>query len=216
MSPETRWLPLFPLNTVLFPNAHMPLQVFEERYKTMMQHCLDGDSRFGVVLIRSGSEVGEPAEPQTVGTVAKIIQVNRVSDDRMFISVEGERRFQIKEITQRTPYMAADVELLEDDAEELVPPTEMEAIRLAIANHVKLAMGLNGGWVRDARSPSDPTELSYFIAGTLQVGLQEKQSILEEDSVAKRLELELDLLRRESEGMKRRVARELRQRFGRQ
>lgn len=216
MSPETRWLPLFPLNTVLFPNAHMPLQVFEERYKTMMQHCLDGDSRFGVVLIRSGSEVGEPAEPQTVGTVAKIIQVNRVSDDRMFISVEGERRFQIKEITQRTPYMAADVELLEDDAEELVPPTEMEAIRLAIANHVKLAMGLNGGWVRDARSPSDPTELSYFIAGTLQVGLQEKQSILEEDSVARRLELELDLLRRESEGMKRRVARELRQRFGRQ
>ena len=216
MSPETRWLPLFPLNTVLFPNAHMPLQVFEERYKTMMQHCLDGDSRFGVVLIRSGSEVGEPAEPQTVGTVAKIIQVNRVSDDRMFISVEGERRFQIKEITQRTPYMAADVELLEDDTEELVPPTEMEAIRLAIANHVKLAMGLNGGWVRDARSPSDPTELSYFIAGTLQVGLQEKQSILEEDSVARRLELELDLLRRESEGMKRRVARELRQRFGRQ
>ena len=216
MSPETRWLPLFPLNTVLFPNAQMPLQVFEERYKTMMQHCLDGDSRFGVVLIRSGSEVGEPAEPQTVGTVAKIIQVNRVSDDRMFISVEGERRFQIKEITQRTPYMAADVELLEDDTEELVPPTEMEAIRLAIANHVKLAMGLNGGWVRDARSPSDPTELSYFIAGTLQVGLQEKQSILEEDSVARRLELELDLLRRESEGMKRRVARELRQRFGRQ
>ena len=216
MSPETRWLPLFPLNTVLFPNAHMPLQVFEERYKTMMQHCLEGDSRFGVVLIRSGSEVGEPAEPQTVGTVAKIIQVNRVSDDRMFISVEGERRFQIKEITQRTPYMAADVELLEDDTEELVPPTEMEAIRLAIANHVKLAMGLNGGWVRDARSPSDPTELSYFIAGTLQVGLQEKQSILEEDSVARRLELELDLLRRESEGMKRRVARELRQRFGRQ
>ena len=216
MSPETRWLPLFPLNTVLFPNTHMPLQVFEERYKTMMQHCLDGDSRFGVVLIRSGSEVGEPAEPQTVGTVAKIIQVNRVSDDRMFISVQGERRFEIKEITQRTPYMAADVELLEDDAEELVPPTEMEAIRLAIANHVKLAMGLNGGWVRDARSPSDPTELSYFIAGTLQVGLQEKQNILEEDSVAKRLELELDLLRRESEGMKRRVARELRQRFGRQ
>ena len=70
-----RWLPLFPLNLVLFPNASMPLHVFEDRYKLMMQDCLDGDSRFGVVLIKAGSEVGEPAIPHSVGTVAQIAQV---------------------------------------------------------------------------------------------------------------------------------------------
>ena len=78
MPPEARWLPLFPLNTVLFPSEALPLQIFEERYKQMMQDCLDSDSKFGVVLIKSGSEVGEPAIPHSMGTVAHIVQVNRV------------------------------------------------------------------------------------------------------------------------------------------
>ena len=59
-----RRLPLFPLNVVLFPNSQMPIYVFEDRYKLMVQTCLDHDSLFGVVLIKSGLEVGEPAEPQ--------------------------------------------------------------------------------------------------------------------------------------------------------
>ena len=44
MPPEERTLPIFPLNTVLFPNGTLPLQIFEERYKKMLQDCLDGDS----------------------------------------------------------------------------------------------------------------------------------------------------------------------------
>ena len=216
MSLQERHIPLFPLNTVLFPNASLPLQIFEERYKLMMQHCLDGDSKFGVVLIRSGPEVGEPATPYSTGTVAHIVQVNRVEGGRMFISVRGEQRFLIKSITQYRPYLAAQVELLEDDAEALVPPTEMEAIRQAVTRHFTLALGLRGGWVREARIPADPLVLSYFIAGILQVGLPEKQALLEEPSVSKRLEAELDLLRREAEALKRRVALELRRRFSRQ
>ena len=54
MPPLVRSLPLFPLNTVLFPDATIPLHVFEERYRLMIQMCLDGDSMFGVVLIKSG------------------------------------------------------------------------------------------------------------------------------------------------------------------
>ena len=214
-SPERR-LPLFPLNTVLFPNATLPLQIFEERYKLMMQHCLDDDSRFGVVLIEAGTEVGEPAIPHPFGTVAQIVQVNRVSGGRMFISVIGQQRFQIQDITQYRPYMAAQVRLLEDDEEAWVPPTEMEAIRTAASDHIRLVIGLRGGWVRDTKTPSDPPELSYFIAGMLQIGAQEKEALLEEPSTARRLEVELDLLRRETEPLKQRVARELRGRFGRQ
>ena len=61
--------------------------------------------------------------------------------------------------------------------------------------------------------PSDPVELSYFIAGLLPVGLQEKQALLEEPSASKRLETELDRLRQEAEPLKRRVEGELRRRF---
>ena len=68
MSSEDRSLPLFPLNMVLFPNATLPLQIFEERYKLMMKHCLEGDSKLGVVLIKAGAEVGGPATPHSTGT----------------------------------------------------------------------------------------------------------------------------------------------------
>ena len=216
MSLRERLLPLFPLNTVLIPNTSLPLQIFEERYKLMLQHCLDGDSRFGVVLIESGSEVGDPAKPFSTGTVAHISDVKRLEGDRLLISVTGEQRFQIKNITQYRPYMTAQVELLEDDSEVWVPPTEMEAIRQAAAQHIRLVLGLRGGWVREPRMPKAPVALSYFIAGILQVTLAEKQTLLEEPSTPKRLEAELDLLRREAEGLKIGVARELRRRYGRQ
>ena len=216
MPPEERWLPLFPLNTVLFPRDALPLQIFEERYKRMMQDCLDSDSKFGVVLIKSGAEVGESAVPHATGTVADIVQVNRVEGGRMFISVAGRQRFSIKEITQYSPYMAAQVELLSDEPDGDIPPTEMQAIRDVVNEHVRLSLGLRGGWVREARAPADPAALSYFIAGLLPVGLREKQSLLEEPTASKRLEAELDLLRREIAPMRHRVDSGLRARYSRQ
>ncbi|MDP6513158.1 MAG: LON peptidase substrate-binding domain-containing protein, partial [SAR202 cluster bacterium] len=74
MPSAERILPLFPLNSVLFPGASIPLQIFEDRYKQMLRDCLDADSRFGVVLIKSGREVGGSAEPHATGTVAQIVQ----------------------------------------------------------------------------------------------------------------------------------------------
>ena len=70
--------------------------------------------------------------------------------------------------------------------------------------------------MRSARIPLDPVTLSYFIAGTLHVGLPEKQVLLEENSTGRRLEAELDLLRRENRILKRRVSVELRKKFSTQ
>ena len=72
-------LPLFPLNTVLFPRMTLPLRIFEPRYRQMLADCLDGDPIFGVVLIREGKEVGETAMPHDVGTTARIIAVQKKS-----------------------------------------------------------------------------------------------------------------------------------------
>jgi Lon protease-like protein len=215
MSTQERWLPLFPLNTVLFPGGALPIQVFEDRYKLMMQHCLEGDKSLGIVLIKSGSEVGEPATPHSTGTMCELVQTSDMEDGRMLVSVAGKQRFHIKQITQTRPYMAADVDLLDDFPDEWVPPTEMDAIRGAVGRHVNLAIGLRGGWQANVETASNPVSLSYFIAGMLQADLKEKQVLLEEPSPAKRLELELDLLRRESDSMKRRVASEFRSRFSR-
>ncbi len=216
MSSEERRLPLFPLNTVLFPYGSLPLQIFEDRYKRMLQDCLDGDSKFGVVLIKAGSEVGEPAIPHTTGTMVHIMQSNEVRGGRYFVSVIGQQRFRIKDITQYRPYMAAQVEMLDDETESWVPPTEMEAIRQALTIYVRLNAGLRGGWVREPQTTDDPVALSYNIAATLNVGTPEKQVLLEEDSTPKRLEAELDLLRRETESLKQRVSYEFRRRFSRQ
>jgi uncharacterized protein len=68
----TRELPLFPLQTVLFPGGPLNLRIFETRYLDMIASVLRGDNRFGVVAIRAGSEVGE-AETFTVGTTAEIV-----------------------------------------------------------------------------------------------------------------------------------------------
>ena len=216
MTLEARHLPIFPLNTVLFPGASLPLQIFEERYKLMMTHCLEGDSKFGVVLIRQGAEVGGPAEPHLTGTMAQIVQVNRVRGGRMFISVTGQQRFRITEITQRRPYMAALVQPLEDEADAPLPPSEMEAVRDAVTAYYRLLIGIRGGWAQSARMPSEPGGLSYFIAGMLQIRPQEKQELLEQPSASRRLEAEMDLLRSETEQLRPRVAAELRKGFSRQ
>jgi uncharacterized protein len=85
---------LFPLNIVLFPGGPLPLRIFETRYVDMVRSCMRGDQRFGVVLIREGSEVG-PAETFDIGTMAKIIDFHQLSDGFLGLSCIGEQRFRI-------------------------------------------------------------------------------------------------------------------------
>jgi hypothetical protein len=85
---------LFPLNIVLFPGGPLPLRIFETRYVDMVRSCMRGDQRFGVVLIREGSEVGA-AETVEVGTMAKIIDFHQLSDGFLGLSCIGEERFRI-------------------------------------------------------------------------------------------------------------------------
>ena len=212
---EERRLPLFPLNTVLFPNGALPLHVFEERYRLMVKVCLEGDSMFGIVLIKSGSEVGEPALPHPVGTVARIEDVNRMEDGRMLLMTRGVERFAIVRTIQEKPYIEADVRLLGDEPDdEGVDAEVLDAVRSAAASQVRLAMGLQGGWTRDVKTPEDAEALSYFVGGLLQSEPSVKQSLLEETSAANRLRRELPLLEEQEEKLKALVAARLRRAGG--
>ena len=215
MDGEERVLPLFPLNTVLFPGAALPLQIFEERYKQMLQDCVAADSRFGAVLIKEGVEVGGPAVPHTTGTMAEIVQVSDEQRGRFLISCVGRQRFRILSISDELPYLSGSVELLAEEADQGVTPELTAAVREAIAAYLVLVSGLGGGWVRDIPVPTEPVSLSYLAAAALQVDTARKQALLEEPTASSRLRSALSLLNRSTEDLRRRVEEGLSQRFSR-
>ncbi len=111
-----RWLPLFPLKTVLFPDGVLPLRVFETRYVDMIRERMRAGAPFGVVAIRSGSEVGQAAEPYPVGTLAHITEWDMPDFGVLLLCTRGGERFRIIEtrtlpsqlIEARTETIAAD------------------------------------------------------------------------------------------------------------
>lgn len=210
-----RTIPLFLLNTILFPGATIPLQIFEERYKLLLQDCLDADHRFGITLIKSGKEVGEPAIPYNIGTIARITQVNQVQDGRFFIAVTGEQRFEINSITQTRPYPIAQIQTL---PEQRTPEAtaHRDAIQQPLNRYLNLLSGLQGGWSSETQTPDDPTTLSYHIAQTLILDHKEKQSLLELPTTAQRLQSEIRIIGRDMEALRQKVEEEMRGKFSRQ
>ena len=122
MSDVERELPLFPLEqVVLFPGMPLPLRIFEERYKVMIGACQVTDQTFGVLLIRSGREVGEPAVPERVGCTARMLSIDRLPDGQMNILSVGEQRFRLLGPARAMPegYLVGDVRLLPDPSAEV-------------------------------------------------------------------------------------------------
>jgi uncharacterized protein len=106
--PATRTLlPMFPLGAVLFPHGSMPLHVFEERYRELTRVCLEGDSRFGIVLIERGSEVGGGDQRTDVGTRGVITHAASLADGRFVLRVQGETRIAVEEWLPDDPYPQA-------------------------------------------------------------------------------------------------------------
>jgi Lon protease-like protein len=117
MPQDTTWLPLFPLNTVLFSGGILPLRVFEARYIDMVRECMKREAPFGVVLIKSGKEVGAIAEPEDVGCLAQIVQWDMADLGVLLLRTQGGERFRIIE-TRALPdqRLEARVEMIAPDA----------------------------------------------------------------------------------------------------
>ena len=122
-----RPLPMFPLGTVLFPHAVLPLHIFEERYRALVETCLRGDGRFGVVLIERGYEVGGGDSRFGVGTVARIVEAARTPDGRYLLATVGTDRFRIKKWLDDDPFPRAEIDVIgepkrvADDAADAPP-----------------------------------------------------------------------------------------------
>jgi Lon protease-like protein len=109
-------LPLFPLHAVLCPGVALPLHVFEERYRLMVERCVETSTPFGVVLIREGRETGPlDGRISRVGTTAEIREVGRYPDGRFDLMTVGGRRFRIETLTDsEEPYLIADIRYLRE------------------------------------------------------------------------------------------------------
>ena len=203
MSELERALPLFPLEqVVLFPGMSLPLRIFEERYKVMIGACQVTDQLFGVLLIRSGSEVGAPAVPERVGCTARMLRVDRLPDGRMNILTIGEQRFRLIGPPRVMPegYLVGDARLLVEEATAGVPADLLEGVTAEFGKYqmARLGMSLRSDAVAAPQLPADPLRLSYQIASSLHVHPRECQRLLELDEVTSRLQTELELLKREN------------------
>ena len=117
---------MFPLGTVLLPFAHLPLHIFEPRYRALVKDVLAGEGEFGVVLIERGHEVGGGDVRFRVGTVARIVQSAELPDGRWLVDAVGTERFRIAEWLPEDPYPQALVEALDDEPPEVGPGVEAE------------------------------------------------------------------------------------------
>lgn len=167
-------LALFPLNSVLYPNGELPLRVFELRYRRLLDEC--GKTQpFGVVRIRYGKEVGEPAFPYNIGCAAYIVQQVALVDGSLAALAVGDRRFKILSINIEEDGLArAQIEWL--NPEPVIPiPDDLFEIAEAFTEC--------GDRLCDAGS------LAWRLAEALPLTLDEQQQVLEEENPSQRLQL---------------------------
>lgn len=170
------WLPLFPLEVVLFPRTPLPLHIFEERYKEMIGEAISARSEFGVVLAREKGILN-------VGCTATVDQVTRrYPDGRLDILTTGRRRFEIILLSEEKPYLQAQVQIF-DDEESMPAPVEVKkkAIDACLAMQKLLQ--------ETAPAPAlDDPQLSFQLAQHLP-DLDFRQMLLRSRSEAERISL---------------------------
>jgi len=177
-------IPLFPLNTVLFPGGPLQLRIFEARYLDLVKRCMRDGSGFGVVLIREGPEAGGPAQTYDVGTYARIVDFSQQPDGLLGIRAQGERRFRIVERRRaRDGLNLADVEWLPADPFVALPEEFAE-----IGPAIDAALTQAGDPYLDIeRCPDDAAWVAGRLAEILPVPPVHKQHCLELEDPVERL-----------------------------
>lgn len=183
-------LPLFPLNTVLFPGMPLHLHIFEERYKKMVGLCLERGVPFGVALIKQGVEaLGPPAEPHAVGCTARILEVEPLAEGRMNLMAVGQERFRTLLTDRvRAPYLTGIVEALPlVDGDKAVLERAGLKLNPWVKRYLEMLATSGGMEMQVPDMPDEPHTLAYLAAISLQVPNAEKQDFLAIEQTAELL-----------------------------
>jgi Lon protease-like protein len=179
-------LPLFPLNSVLFPGMPITLRIFEERYKLMINKCIDQRQPFGVVLLKSGAEVqgmGSDAVPYPIGCTAQITQMQPLIAGQMNIVAVGRERFLIRSLEFDQPYLTGQVEMLPLPNNTPVEFTQIvRQLRPWVERYLTLLGRAENIEFDFTQLPQDALMLTYLSASLIKVELEQKQAFLEAEN----------------------------------
>lgn len=175
-------LPLFPLGAMLFPGGRISLQIFEPRYMDMVKRCLRDNSGFGVVAIKSGSEVVSPGTVAPtmypMGVVAHIVDWHGLEYGRIGITAEGSTRFNVlASEPQEDQLLIGDVEYLPDSSDATLPTSyaELAGLLKQLARHPSVEqLGMSFDY-------TSSNSVAYSLAQLLPIANEEKISLLECD-----------------------------------
>ena len=198
-------LPMFPLNTVLFPGTVVPLRVFEDRYRALVHHLIREDDPaerlFGSVGIREGYEVGDHGAQSLfrVGCRLQLTSVTALPDGGFDIEAVGRDRIRLDELVTSGPFPEGRVTTVDSPADEVAEPIVDRALAMWHAYRVAAAE------LRDDPDPGtlprDPAYLSWTLSALAPLPMSDRQALLECDDAALRLTLVTDLLRTELQAM---------------
>ncbi|MDQ1375282.1 MAG: ATP-dependent Lon protease [Actinomycetota bacterium] len=187
-------MPMFPLGTVLFPYAPLPLHVFEARYRQLTEDCLRGNNEFGVVLIERGHEVGGGDARYGVGTVARIVEAASFPDGRWALITIGDRRIRIRTWLPDDPYPVALVEDLDDGPFDPADLTALGGAERTVRRALALQAELEEPSVpATAELDGDPERAAYQLAAFAPIGPADKQEVLEASTWRERINLVAEL-----------------------
>lgn len=198
MREETLEMPLFPLDVVLFPGMTLPLHVFEERYRLMVNTCLEENRQFGIVLTRTTQPGGGLTAAYPVGTSALITRVDVRDDGDLDIRTAGLERFRVLYLVRSKPYAVGRVEPF--PLEKVDSPESVVQVRKTgelLVRYLRLVGEVLGTLVQIEEPPRDPSSLAYLVGIALQISMEEKQELLSIIQLPSFLARERLILRRE-------------------
>jgi len=180
---ETNRIPMFPLGLVLLPRMPLPLHIFEERYRAMIQRCVDTDTPFGV-LLHTGTTV------QTVGCLAQVDSViNTYDDGRMDILAVGTERFSVIRMYDEKSFLEAEIEVFHDDPIGSEDSGAVHALAYSAVQDLEEFAEIAGYSLdREMLDNLNSEELSFLLATTDVFSTEEKQQFLELRSTAVRMQ----------------------------
>lgn len=196
MSDNAHYLRLFPLQMVLFPGIRVPLHIFEERYKLMINECVDKQEPFGIIL---SSDSGTPVPVDVeIGTSALVTEVEKLEEGRMNIVVEGGRRFRVRSYQTDRPYLGAEVDFLDPDiTPEIRQSGLVDELSVIFSDYVEKLVLLSGNKLQELYLPDDVELLSSVVASLLAINLNERQEMLEELDMERLLARQLDIIQQQ-------------------
>jgi len=181
MNEETYTIPLFPLGKVVFPGVSVRLQIFEERYKKMLEYCLDQNEGFGIVLIKEGMEAHGPlAEIHAVGSMVEIIELEKLPDGRFNLNCAGENRFKVIQENRDGEFLRGSVVWLpfnKTGSQKLQSETYNFSDLVKV--YIKKIAPEQASVLDTIMFPEETLSQAIFAAEFLQVPQKKKQELLE-------------------------------------